>query len=310
MMAMERPRGFKLDLRAPMNGKVADIGSNDKEFWFWVSDKKDKKIYVCDYQDVKDSQLAVTYQPDWIVEAMGLREISPRDAATIAARPGEKEGELVLTQARNDNRGGMLTKETIVYKDSGRIKEHRLWAGPKKDPKDLLARATVIRHQEITLKPTDEDPSGATIQLPEIFKLEWVAEKFALEVTMSEVKVNTVFAPEQRTALFKEPEIAGITRVNLAQLSSPAGAASQVYETLPDRRSGVRLGQPEPVRTEVEGAYRPRRDPAPASSDLSLNLPRPSTEVVGAPIPRGRDPEAYRASAVRRSSWRPALLDR
>ena len=32
LMAMERPRGFRLDLRGTGVGQVADLGSNDKEF--------------------------------------------------------------------------------------------------------------------------------------------------------------------------------------------------------------------------------------------------------------------------------------
>ena len=138
-------------------------------------DNKDKAIYVCDYKDVNASQLAITYQPDWIIEAMGLREIDPREAATIAAKPGEKPGLLVLTQARRDNKGEMLTKETIVNESNGHIQEHRLWAGAKKE---LLAKATVSQYKAYVLDPTEENPSGSQIQLPEKFHLEWVTEKF------------------------------------------------------------------------------------------------------------------------------------
>jgi hypothetical protein len=307
LMDMERPRGFRLNIRSSgMGAQVADIGSNEQEFWFWVKDNKDKAVYFCDYKDVNSSQLAVTYQPDWIIEALGLREIDPREAATIAAsKLSDKPGLLVLTQARRDNHGQMITKETIVDEATGHIKEHRLWAGAKKD---LLAKATVDHYARHILKETDANPSGSQIDLPEKFRLEWVAEKFALDVTMDKVKVNPQFPKEMREAKFTEPSFPGTNRINLARLGGPQANESNVYETMPSPRSGVRLGQPEPM--EVEGGLRPRSEPQPLSADLPSTPAQPAG-VVGAPIPRGSDPEALQASATR-SSWRPrpAILDR
>ncbi len=302
-MALERPRGFRLDLRASVGGQVADLGSNEKEFWFWVKDNKDKSIYFCDYKDVNSNQLAITYQPDWIIEAMGLREIDPREAATIAAKPGDQPGLLVLTQARKDNRGEMLTKETIVDEATGRIKEHRLWAGAKKD---LLARATITEDQEFVLVPTAENPEGSSIQLPAKFHLEWVTEKFALDVTMAGVKINPKFPAAKRTALFTEPTLPGISRLDLARVNNQPTSTSKMYET--DPRSSVRLGKPEPLPMGVEGGLRSSHDPRPLEPDL-LNTPAQPAGVVGAMVPRGSDPEAVQASATRKS-WRPSLLHR
>ena len=76
---------------------IADIGSNDERFWFWFQNKKDKSVYFCDYADLSSTSLAVTYQPDWIVEAMGLKPITPDEAAQIKMRPGPQPGTTVLT---------------------------------------------------------------------------------------------------------------------------------------------------------------------------------------------------------------------
>ena len=67
---------------------IADIGSNDERFWFWFQNRKDKSVYYCDYTELSSTSLAVTYQPDWIVEAMGLKGITPDEAAQIKVRPG------------------------------------------------------------------------------------------------------------------------------------------------------------------------------------------------------------------------------
>ncbi len=90
-LALERPRNFKLELYHSMS-TIADIGSNDERFWFWFQNKKDKSVYYCDYTDLSSTSLAVTYQPDWIVEAMGLKAITPDEAAQIKTRPVASPG--------------------------------------------------------------------------------------------------------------------------------------------------------------------------------------------------------------------------
>ena len=83
---MVRPRNFKLELISHMGQTKADIGSNDEEFWFWVQNDDDRSIYWCNYDDLESSALAVTYQPDWIMEALGLKPITPEEAASIRFR--------------------------------------------------------------------------------------------------------------------------------------------------------------------------------------------------------------------------------
>ena len=39
VLAVERPRNFKLELSHSMS-TIADIGSNDERFWFWFQNKQ------------------------------------------------------------------------------------------------------------------------------------------------------------------------------------------------------------------------------------------------------------------------------
>jgi hypothetical protein len=88
-LALERPRNFKLEL-STMNDKKADIGSNDEEFWFWVQNDKDHSIYWCRYADLAASSLAITHQPDWIIEALGLAKRPPRSKCTRGRKPARR----------------------------------------------------------------------------------------------------------------------------------------------------------------------------------------------------------------------------
>jgi hypothetical protein len=178
----------------------------------------------------------------------------------------------------------MYTKLTIVDEQSGKILEHRLYSGAKKE---LLARATISETQEIKMGPTDESPSGSVVEFPAKIQLEWIVEKFSLDITMGQPTINPQFPAKQRMALFTEPTISGAKRQNLALLGNgSAPASSRIYESSP--RSGVRLGRPEAEPMGVEGALGSPRGVQPLAADLS-NTPAQPSAYVGPQVPRGDD---------------------
>lgn len=281
LMAMDRPQDFRLDMRVH-GRRMADIGSNDQGFWFWVKDNPDNAIYTCDHDRADANPLSVTMQPDWIMEAMGLREITDREAATMSASKGDKPGQLVLTQLRSDPKGGTLTKVTVVDESTGEILEHRLYSGAKEK---LLARATISQTQHIQMEPTELDPKGSIVHFPAKMQLEWVAEKFSLEITMGKPTINPTFAAAQRADLFTEPKIAGVVRTDLAKLGTqqPASAnSSRIYESAP--RSGIRLGKPEAEPFGSEGASLAPGAPVPFAANAP-SLPELPAEYVGPQVP-------------------------
>jgi hypothetical protein len=306
-MRMEREKDFRLLLTA-LNRNVADIGSNDNGFWFWVKDqdKKENNLYVCDYEHVGNSRLSVAMQPDWIMEAMGLREISTREAATIDARPGDVKGQLLLTQLRKGSNGATYTKETLVNENTGEIIEHRLYSGAKKE---LLARATIKGYNQVAIK-SGEDGEEVKVTLPSRFVLDFVTENFKLDITMSRTKVNPRFSKEDVAFLFSEPPIPGARRVDLATIApAPSATSSRIYESMPMPRSGIRLGKPQALPAE-DNTTSSRSLTRFANKTVVNGLPDlpESTAVVGPSMPQGSatDPSAVQASA--RGSWqRPAF---
>ena len=276
-LALEEGKHFRLEVEA-MRHELADIGSNERGFWFWVDDDKEKSIYVCDHKD--SNALAVTLQPDWIMEAMGLREFTEQEARTVSAKRGETPGTIVLTQIRQDTKKQKYTKETVINEQSGTILEHRLWAGVKEE---LLASATIFNYQNVRFvdsPATRGEEAGVqsvsatetVVKLPERFRLNWVKEKLAIEITMSSVKVNPTFAEEKRLALFSRPEIPGTTLRDLAQLDpSVAEAPERTYQSRPiPEAGGIRLGHPEPATASRDGLNRRSVAPVPLSDDMTL----------------------------------------
>ena len=316
-LAFERDKNFRLELDGPMRHTVADIGSNEKGFWFWVEDKKEKAIYVCDHKDMNSCTLAISLQPDWIIEAMGLRRFTEDEARKLHASPGEKPGTLVLTQIRKDGRGQTYTKETIVNEANGHIIEHKLYTGLKKD---LIASAKIdnyieskITEPQPRVRPAGNEEDVAPVQTvvytPEKFHLKWIQEKLEIEIGMSKPRINPVYADAERLALFSEPPIPGTTRRNLAQLDlTTPPPASRVYESKPiPRTGGIRLGNPQPSPIDAGTTTRRAIDPLPLAADLAATPAQPAG-VVGAVIPTALD--ATGASAPPANRWRSPTLSR
>ncbi len=245
-MALDRPRNFRLELFSHKDSK-ADIGSNAEEFWFWVSNSEDRSIYWCNYADLESSPLAVTYQPDWIVEALGLRPISAEEKAGIKQRKGPETGTTTLVFAPTRNRSESYTRWMTVSNRDRRIKILQIYTATS--PPVLIAQATPSDYKPFASQ--SEETATATTKglcyLPEKLVLDWKRDQvMKMEVVLLDVHLNQ-FDPSRKEALFTEPEIEGYKRRNLAELNR--GARQQGQRTItrqtippPASRNAVELG--------------------------------------------------------------------
>jgi hypothetical protein len=82
----QQPKNFRMRAKVAAVGKeVADIGSNEEEFWFWISENKPPDLYHCSYTDLtRGVRLPFPVQPEWVMEALGM-------ARYDASRPNYRE---------------------------------------------------------------------------------------------------------------------------------------------------------------------------------------------------------------------------
>jgi hypothetical protein len=300
-LALERPRNFKLELSSARGVKEADLGSNDDEFWFWVS--SEKSIYWCKYADLDSSAVAVTYQPDWIIEALGLKPISPQEAAKIKVRDGEVRGttKLVFPATRNGNE--TYTRMMIVDNRTRRIKQHRIYGGdqqlPSASSRSLLAQAEVSNFVDYDAGSGDST-DGQTCYLPQNVKLDWKRDQLTLDVLLQSVKVNQ-FDPSRSAAIFVEPEVPGHERKNLAEFTRAdrKGSQTKVRQTLPppEPGNGVKLGRPTPIRDDTATVPHVTTSAAQRTGGATTS---PLEDLVNPPLPVS--PESTPTQAVS-SAW-------
>jgi hypothetical protein len=282
-LAMRRPRDFKLDMVAVGGAKKADIGSNDQKFWFWVQNDEDKSIYWCKHSELESSGLPITFQPDWIVESLGLKPITPEEARGIRVTEGPERGTTTLIFPPIQNKADTYTRVAVVWNESLRIKEYRILAS---DRQTMLAQAVVKGYKDHELD-ADETSAARKAYLPDEIRFDWKKEGLALDVSMQDVMINQL-DPARKVSIFDEPRIPGYTRQNLAdlKLGQPNNGRTTVRRTLPppEPRNGVRLGRPAPAGDD---ANVPRSNPAVGRAGSGRKAPL--EELVRAPIPTAPD---------------------
>ncbi|WP_165252469.1 hypothetical protein [Paludisphaera soli] len=320
-LAVVQPYDFKLELGSRGIGlDLADMGSNRDEFWFWVKND-DRYIFRAAYEDLAKSDLAATYQPDWIVSSLGLRPITPDEAAAARITPGPQPGTTLLRLPPSRDQGSAYIREMVVDDATNRMLAFHAY---DRDGKTLRGRATIKHYAEIPVKSVVEAedeanserdrPAEVTCRVPDNLMLEWIDEKLTLEISMSGIKLNQEFPESQRTALFVQPQLSGAKTMDLAEMTPTRprgetgpgrGGDTTVRETLPapepipspSRRgasaapregNGVRLGPP----VEISGArlQSPDDDPEPR--------PRQGTGAGARPASRRTAPRPDSPAAI------------
>lgn len=294
MLALEQPRNFRLAVKHDLTGgEYADIGSNDERFWYWVRGNKEKLSYYCDYKDLDSTPIDPIFQPDWIVESLGLRVIPDDEAKGITVTRGDTPDTLVLTHPPTRFGGDVVVRKMIVQESTRRIVEYRLYS----DRMALLAKSSIGQYQKIA--NAGDDAGAETVLVPSKLKLEWLKERLSMDVSLppTSTTVNKAIPEKQRSVLWVERPHRGYQRFNLAKLAPPRRARAEVRETRPAPPTGVELGTPQPSPLGIDAASRTSLDPVALTADLSP----PRTGLVGPDLPRAPEPQYAKPSSA---GWR------
>ncbi len=191
-LALELPRRFRMFVFTPVTGiTVADIGSNDKEFWFYVAPPTQRASLVhCSYEDYGRVQSPLPFQPDWIFESLGLVPIAPDQNHLV--QPG-KRGTVELVTPTTTAQGQAATLITAVQPDSGIIVERRLEIPGQQQP---IAKAVLSRHQR-------DAESG--LVYPTSIAIDWPEQGMEMTIQMNRVEVNPQFDAYQSQEMWRLP---------------------------------------------------------------------------------------------------------
>jgi len=175
-IAVARPRQFRL--RATLLGaNEVDLGSNAERFWFWIRRSQQPHVITVGHDDLSrvHKQLSLPFEPDWLIEALGVSPLAEGEWSVASSRPGQHR--LTLVAERRSPRGGLVRRRLVVDTCLGVVIEQSLF--------DETARLIAVA------KLSDHRPDAETgIVVPRRIELEWPEAELALVIRMKEVEIN------------------------------------------------------------------------------------------------------------------------
>ena len=131
-----------------------DIGSNNEEFWFWISQAKDEdgvaRVHYCSYADMAagKARMPFPFQPDMIVAALGMGEYDPQKEYTLK----EDAKTFSLVEQAVSAQGQPVQKVTVFNRTAvGPGKPQVLAYFLLDDKGNEICRASVLDVQTVTV---------------------------------------------------------------------------------------------------------------------------------------------------------------
>ena len=192
MIAVEAPRNFRLIAKSPM-GKEADFGSNDEQFWFWTKQNNDeKRVFTArhDRNTARMQHLPIPFQPDWIMEVMGVIPIDIGEVRMERNPPGSHM--VTLISDSQSPQGYLVRKLTLVDLQNGVIRERGLYNSRSQ----LIAKAVLNGY---VLHAQKDAPSleAAKVKVPTQIEIHWQEAQLDMTVGLGGVEVNPGRIPGQ-----------------------------------------------------------------------------------------------------------------
>jgi hypothetical protein len=223
MMVCQKPRNFRL--RARLIGQPAvDIGSNDEEFWYWISKADPPHVFHCSYRELSTGRvfLPFPFQPDMVVAALGMAQYDANAKYELRAT----DRYLELIQGSTSPAGQPVQRITVFNRLEQKAPQPQVVAHVLKDMKGKLICQANIHQVQV------DRATGAL--LPTKVSIEWPEQKLKMTLTLYDAQSTSVDAT-RAARLFQRTDLSGLSSFDLARraVDSPdavrrAGAVAPV----------------------------------------------------------------------------------
>lgn len=226
-MVAQKQRNFRMSAKVA-GQQVVDLGSNDQEFWYWISKADPPYQIYCSYKDLNEGRvrkMPFPFQPEWVMEAMGLAQYGPAEKYKI-----ESDAENVKLVEKTTSPQGQAVRKVIVMK-------RRPMVAPAPQVTDflLLDDATGKEICAAHIKETQIDRATGAL-LPRRMELRWPAERMKMALKLDGVNVNI----QTFATMFQRERMNGVASFNLAKMAIDNSPPPQVFSSLD---SGVKTIQ-------------------------------------------------------------------
>ena len=215
-MVCEKPRNFRLAGDA-LSTQYVDIGSNGEQFWFWVKDG-DAPLYYCSYNDYERGvKLPLPFQPEWVVEALGMAKYDPNKPYSVKVNGGNYELVEETTVQGQPVRKITVFASQVADETYPRVTGHII-----QDARTgrTICHATIRRVRWANYRTAEGE---ARVSFPSDVLLEWPDEKLSMTMKIDKATINQKITEEAGRRYFTLPNWPGIKAIDLARYQ-PSGS--------------------------------------------------------------------------------------
>jgi len=205
-IAVEKNRHLRIVVNS-VAGNELDIGCNSDVFWFWAKRQEPAAVMYASHDqiDLVRETLQIPFEPDWLMEALGVAEISS-EGVSLEQLPGNSKTAKLVSQ-HTTAEGRQIRKSITVDTCHGRVLEHSIWDANGR----RIAYAEFSNHRL--------DPASGVV-LAHHIRLEWPQAEISLAMDLGQVEVNPVGLPER---IWDMPHMPGYPVMNLQDLAERQG---------------------------------------------------------------------------------------
>jgi hypothetical protein len=179
MMICQKPRSFRL--QAQVIGQPAvDIGSNNEEFWYWISKNEPPYLFHCSYEALgRGANVPFPFQPDMVVTALGIASYDPNKKYELNAPQGRSYFELI---ERTTSPQGQPIQKVVVF-NRGQV-----------TPPAPQVIAYALRDDKgnpicvANIKSVQQNRETGAI-LPKVVSFNWPSQKLSMTMDMNNLQV-------------------------------------------------------------------------------------------------------------------------
>jgi len=182
-ISVESPKKFRLTVES-IGGREADLGSNSNRFWFWVRRSNIKKVITCRHDQIDQLQnhLPIPFDPDWLMEALGVVPIDETVVTKLA--PDPKTGFISLVSQQAGPNDLPVRRVILVDPRKGEIVSQTLHNEFGK----TIAQATFGEYRY-------DEQSGTS--LPHRIELDLPEARVRMTLKFDQIEVNPANLPQQ-----------------------------------------------------------------------------------------------------------------
>lgn len=200
----QKPRDFRLIGKVAGSSEV-DIGSNSQEFWFWIKRAEPSYLYHCSYDDYrKGVQLPFPFQPEWLLEAMGMADYDPAKTYEVV----EKQATIELVERTTSAQGQQVRKVTVFNRAAVAAGRPQITAYLVQDANGKEICSAYISDWYVDSKTQAVVPRGV--------RLVWPEQQTELKMQLKDMSLTAIDAQRAR-GLFSRDSLKNLQAFDLGR---------------------------------------------------------------------------------------------